>query len=59
MTRSREVGEPVSIGRRDLRATHRRAFADALFAAGSFTLVVIVNGLVVILAIGLLQIAGR
>ena len=51
-------GEPVPSGRRDLRAVERKALSDALFAAGLFTLVVLVNGLVAILAIGFLQAAG-
>jgi hypothetical protein len=58
MSRIVDTGEPVSVGRRDLRAVERKAFQDALFAAGLFTFVVLVNGILAILAIGFLQAVG-
>ena len=57
MRRLVDAGEPVSSGRRDLRVVERKALADTLFAAGLFTLVVLVNGLLAILALGFMQAA--
>ena len=58
MTRVGGTGEPVSRGRRDLDAAERRALGDTLFAAGLFALVVLVNGILAFLAIGLVEAAG-
>jgi hypothetical protein len=58
MRRLGDVGEPVTRGRRDVRAAERKALEDALFAAGLFALVVLVNGILAIIAIAFLQAAG-
>jgi hypothetical protein len=49
MSRIRDEGEPISPGRRDLRAAERRALGDALFASALFAGVVLVNGLLFML----------
>jgi hypothetical protein len=53
-----DVGEPITRGRRDLRAVERRALGDALFAAAVFGGVVLVNGILAILLIELARFTG-
>jgi hypothetical protein len=54
----RDEGEPISRGQLDRAAAERRALRDALFAAGLFAVVVLVNGLLAILGIEALQALG-
>jgi hypothetical protein len=54
----RDVGEPISSGRRDLRDAERRALGSALFAAVFFTTAVLINGILAILLIEFLQSIG-
>lgn len=54
----RDNGEPISHGHRDLRALERRALADALWFAGFFSGVVLVNGILAILLIELWRAIG-
>jgi hypothetical protein len=51
-------GEPISRGQVDLRALERRALRNAMFGVALFAGVVLVNGILFILLIGLFQALG-
>ena len=54
----RDIGEPISRGRRDQRTADRRALRDSLFAVSFFAVAVLVNGILAILGIEALQALG-
>ncbi len=54
----RDQGEPIGRGQLDRRGADARAFRDGLFSVAFFTTILLVNGILVILLIGLLQAIG-
>jgi hypothetical protein len=54
----RDKGEPISRGQLDRHAAEARALRNALFGVALFTGVVLVNGILFILLIGLMQAIG-
>ena len=58
MKTMRDAGEPLSQGQVDRRAGEARALRDALLGVALFSGVVLVNGILAILFIGVMQALG-